>query len=206
MSPARIFYHDDLQRMLQLARARPFGELVTVGPRGPLLTAVPMLVEERNGEIVVEGHLVRSNPQARETDLARSAVAVFSGPEGYISPTWYVSTREDQAHVPTWDYCRVELEGELRFLNEREELLAIVTRLTERFEPEGGYRPELSPPEYLERQLGAIVGFELAVRERRGIAKLSQNRPEEDRREVVRALDEEGADELARAVFEELER
>jgi transcriptional regulator len=206
MSPARIFYHDDLPRMLELVRSRLFGELITVGPSGPLVTAVPMLVKERPEGLVVEGHLVRSNPQVRESDLARSAVAVFAGPEGYISPTWYVSTSEDQAHVPTWDYCRVELEGELLLTDDPEELRAIVTRLTEWFEPEGGYRPELSPPDYLERQLGAIVGFKLVVRERRGIAKLSQNRPEEDRRAVVRALAERGDDELAKAVFEELER
>lgn len=192
--------------MLSLAQARPFGELVTVGPSGPLLTAVPMLVEERGDDLVVSGHLVRSNPQVRSSSRAHHAVAVFPGPEGYISPTWYVTTREDQAHVPTWDYCRVEFEGELRWIDDRAELLGLVTRLTERFEAVGGYRPDASPAEYLERQLGAIVGFEVLVRERRAIAKLSQNRPEEDRREVVRALSEAGADELARAVFEELER
>ena len=78
------------------------------------------------------GHLARPNPQAREA--IGDALAIFLGPEGYITPSYYATKRETGKVVPTWNYTAIHAYGRLRFIDDRAELLDIVTRLTDRHE------------------------------------------------------------------------
>ncbi|MGC9154380.1 MAG: FMN-binding negative transcriptional regulator [Ferrimicrobium sp.] len=199
MSPARIFYTDNVPTLLAMAEEYPFGDLITVGPTGPMTTALPLLVMREGEELLIKGHLTRTNPQWRQSRPEFAAMAVFRAEHGYVSPRWYQSTAANQQHVPTWNYSRVEATGSVEFFDDAQELLALVTTLTARFEPPAptGWSPDRSPQDYIHNQLKAIVGFTITVSELRGIRKLSQNKPIEDREAVISSFSQLGQTTLA---------
>jgi transcriptional regulator len=176
--------------------------LVTIGADGPLLSHIPMHFDPARGPHgVVEGHLSRGNPQWRESDLARPAVAQFMGPDAYVSPSWYPSKHEHGKAVPTWNYSVVCARGRLEIFDDPEQLRGQVTRLTDRFEGrfQAPWMVADAPADYLERQLRGIVGVRLHIKTIEGKRKLSQNRSEADRASVAAALGQ-SARELDRSV------
>ena len=55
-------------------------------------------------------------------------------------------------------------------------------------------------PEYSATMLGAIVGLEIGISEVQCKYKLSQNRPAQDQKQVIRQLKSAGSNRLARAM------
>jgi transcriptional regulator len=167
--------------------------LVSTGPDGPLVTVLPLLVEEGEGTVVLRGHLARANPHAKVAD-GTATVATVVGAQGYISPSWYPSKAEHGRVVPTWDYVAAVVTGTIRTVDDPAWLVDLVTRLTDRHE-DGRPRPWAvtdTPEGFVARQARAIVGVELAVERLEATAKLSQNRPEPDQAGVVAGLQADG--------------
>lgn len=167
------------------------GWLVTVGDGDvPTATLLPVLWSEDH----VVAHVARANPQWRGMD-GQPALLIVGGPEAYVSPSWYPSKAEHGRVVPTWNYTAVHLTGTVRVHHDPEWLLAVVTALTDRHESGRGepWRVTDAPPQYVDANLGAIVGIELTVTRFEAKAKLSQNRGEADRRGVIEGLRREGA-------------
>jgi transcriptional regulator len=118
------------------------------------------------------------------------ALLICSGPEAYISPSWYAAKAEHGRVVPTWNYSAVHLSGTVRVHEDREWLRDVVMRLTGvhedgRSEP---WQPSDAPERYIDGQLAGIVGLEITISRVEGKAKLSQNRSKADRRGVVAGL------------------
>lgn len=181
-------------------------QLVTVGSDGyPLATLLPVIWEEST----VIAHLARANPHWREIDEGAPALLVVSGPEAYISPSWYPSTSEHGRVVPTWNYSAVHLSGTARVHDDVDWLRGAVDALVYRHE---GHRPSPwstadAPEAYIRGQLRAIVGVEITVGRVEGKAKLSQNRSAADRAGVVEGLRHEplrGALDVAEAMARQL--
>ena len=93
---------------------RPFVEavataqLVTVGEDGvPDATFLPVLWE---GDRLV-GHLARANAHWRRIVDGSPALAIVTGPDAYVSPSWYATKAEHGKVVPTWNYSVVHLRG-----------------------------------------------------------------------------------------------
>lgn len=169
--------------------------LVTQSATGPLVSHLPLLLDPAAGAMgVLTGHVARGNPQWKTSDLSQPAVAIFLGPDAYISPNYYPSKHEDPRTVPTWNYVAVHARGRLETFDDPDQLLALVTRLTERHEQRAagpGVRPwkvSDAPAEYLGKMVRAIVGLRLTIESIDGKKKLSQNRSEVDQQGVVTAL------------------
>ena len=128
------------------------------------------------------GHLARANPQWQTAAQGVPALVIFPGPDGYVSPSWYKSKAEHGRVVPTWNYVATEVRGHLTVHDDSEWLQRQVRLVTDQFElgrsPE--WHVEDASAEYVERQVKAIVGIEIAVEAIQGKAKLSQNRPDVD--------------------------
>ena len=122
------------------------------------------------------------------------ALAIFQGPGSYISPSWYPTKKETAKVVPTWNYAVVHAHGALQFIDDRVWLRAFVEELTNRHEAERRDRWKVTdaPPDYIEQQLGAIIGLEIPIARLIGKWKVSQNRPAQDRDGVVESLLQEG--------------
>ncbi|MBF0324649.1 MAG: FMN-binding negative transcriptional regulator [Alphaproteobacteria bacterium] len=161
---------------------------------------VPVLLDAEDGPYgTLVGHLARANPQARPRTEAIRALAVFSGPDAYVSPGWYPSKQATGKAVPTWNYVAVHAHGRLELIEDAAAKRAIVARLSELHEAgrPTPWRIEDAPPDFIDAQLAAIVGFRLRIERLEGKWKLSQNRPPEDRAGVTAALADGGAAERA---------
>ncbi|MFN8023025.1 MAG: FMN-binding negative transcriptional regulator [Acidimicrobiales bacterium] len=175
--------------------------LVTVAGGEPVATLVPIVWDRDR----VLAHVAKANPQWRSIEDGARGLMIVGGPEAYVSPGWYVTKREHGKVVPTWNYTAVHLSGALRVHHDRDWLLDVVSRLTERHEASMAepWAVTDAPAEFVDGLLGAIVGVELAVDRVEAKAKLSQNRPADDRAGVVEglsAVDEPGAHAIARAM------
>ncbi len=136
------------------------------------------------------GHIAAANDQWQTAAPGAEGLAIVTGPEAYVSPSWYESKSRHGRVVPTWNYEAVHLTGPVAFHQDPQWLRGVVTRLTQRHEAgrEHPWAVSDAPPEYLDGQLRAIVGVELVVRSLAAKRKLSQNRSELDRAGVVAGL------------------
>ncbi|HTZ35240.1 MAG TPA: FMN-binding negative transcriptional regulator [Stellaceae bacterium] len=153
---------------------------------GLVASQVPVLVERRAGRLHLCGHLARPNPQCAAFD-GGEALAVFTGPHAYISPSWYAAGPA----VPTWNYATVHAYGPVRAVEDKDWLAGLLRRLSERHEAREAapWRMQDQPERFLDGMMNGIVGFDLAVERLEGKFKLSQNRPAGDRPRICAALE-----------------
>lgn len=154
---------------------------------------VPMVIDPDPAPYgTLRCHLSRANPQWRDFSADVQALAIFGGPERYISPNWYATKAQTGKVVPTWNYAVVHAYGRLRVIEDAAWLRAFVTRLTEVHEARSPrpWKVEDAPEDYVTAQLKGIVGIEMPVARLEGKWKVNQNRPVADRESVVAALSE----------------
>jgi transcriptional regulator len=184
------FREDDVANLHAAMRAARLASLVTATAEGLIATPLPMLLDEAEGPHgVLYGHLARANPQWKVAPIG-AAMAIFMGPDAYVTPSWYATKRETGKVVPTWNYIAVHAYGPVELFEDADRLLDVVTRLTNLHE-----RPRAEPwsvtdaPEsFIRSQLRGIVGLRMAITRLYGKRKMSQNRSAEDRAGVADGL------------------
>ena len=172
-------------------RGAGLATLITNTAAGLIASHVPMLLDLEPAPYgTLIGHLARPNPQGR--GAIGEALAIFQGPEAYITPSWYATKRETGKVVPTWNYVAVHAYGPAEFFEDADRLRAVVTRLTDLHE-----RPRAEPwavsdaPEpFVQAQLRGIVGIRMPITRFDGKRKMSQNRSVADRAGVAANLAE----------------
>ncbi len=166
-------------------RDHSFGTLVSVAGGLPVATHLPFVLDSAHGLFgTLWGHVARANPQWRAFEGQAQALALFQGPHGYVSPTWYTTGPA----VPTWNYVAVHAYGVPRIIDDPAEVRAGLDRLVAQYEPaDGGYRPDWSL-DFTTTLSRGIVVFELAITRLEGKFKLSQNRGEADQAAVAATL------------------
>ena len=180
-----------------LLRSHPLGLLVTQDAAGAMAAnSVPFLLDPdpAGGPGILRAHVARANPVWREARADVDSLAVFQGPQAYISPSFYASKAEHGKVVPTWNYVMVQARGRLRAIDDPAWLRAFVTRLTERFETPRAAPWAVSdaPADYVETMLRGIVGIEIVLSALTGKWKVGQNRSAADRAGVARGLEAAG--------------
>ncbi len=156
------------------------GVFITPSPEGLLSAVAPVLVAPDRATLA--SHVARANPWWRAVEPGAEVLVLFLAASAYVSPTYYPSRVDQPAVVPTWNYVAAEVRGRATIHEDPDWLRAQVNAVTDHFE--AGRDPRWwvgdAPEEYIERQLRAIVGVEVAVTSIEGKSKLSQNRPEVD--------------------------
>jgi transcriptional regulator len=178
---------DDEQELREFVAQARAGWLVTSRDHAaPSATFLPVIWE---GNRVI-AHFARANPHWREITPDNPALLIVTGPDAYVSPSWYATKAEHGKVVPTWNYSAVHLTGPARVHEDPEWLRMAVEMLTEEHESEREDRWKVTdaPSPYVEGQLRGIVGVEVTVTKVEGKAKLSQNRSRGDRQGVVVGL------------------
>ncbi|RWM98909.1 MAG: FMN-binding negative transcriptional regulator [Mesorhizobium sp.] len=184
------FRDDNRESLMATIRAARLATLVTATAEGPQATPLPLLLNESEGEHgTIYGHVAKANPQWRAPVLG-DGLAIFMGPDAYVTPAWYQTKQETGKVVPTWNYLAVHAYGPIDFFEGADRLLEIVTRLTNLHE---GGRPSPwsvsdAPPDFIQAQLKGIVGLRMQITRLQGKRKMSQNRNAADRAGVATGL------------------
>ena len=173
----------------QLMRSHPLATLVTFWKSGLFASHLPMILDEPAG--LLKCHVSRANHQWKDFDPEVEALAIFSGPEHYISPAWYAEKQATGKVVPTWNYVVVHAYGHLKVMDDADWLRAHVESLTKIHEAAMRQPWAISdaPADYIASMIKGIVGLELKISRLEGKWKLGQNRSESDRQGVVEGLD-----------------
>jgi transcriptional regulator len=170
--------------------ASRLASLVTATAEGLIATPLPMILDEGEGRYgTLYGHVARPNPQWK-LPATGEAMAIFMGPDAYVTPSWYVTKQESGKVVPTWNYLAVHAYGPVEFFEDADRLLSVVTRLTNLHEAkrEESWKVSDAPPDFIAAQLRGIVGLRLPINRLDAKRKMSQNRPADDRAGVVAGL------------------
>jgi len=186
------FREEELTVLRDLMREYPLVTLVTRTDAGMDANHIPVLV---NDEVtVIRGHVARANPFWKQQ--VKEALAIFTGSQYYVSPSWYPSKQEHGKVVPTWNYEVVHARGTLTFFEDKQRLRDVVAELTRAHESKlpQPWSIDDAPPDYIDAMLNAIVGFELQITYLEGKRKQSQNRNDADRAGVAAARSNLAAD------------
>ena len=186
-----------------------FVELITSSPT-LRITHLPVLLDRTAGAYGrILGHISRKNPQTQALDGRQVAVAVFRGPHGYISPTWFDKTDA----VPTWNYAVVHASGRPRAITERAALHQMLGRLIDSFETyqPAGYDYSKLSESYVSALMENLVGFEIPLESLEGRFKLGQSWSDKDKERVLERLRQAAGHEpslydLSRSVYRHPER
>ena len=184
------FAEPDLAKLHDFIERNSFGLLTSLVDGLPFATHLPFLLDRADGPHGgLTCHVARANPQWRQAQ-GQTALAIFSGPHAYVSPTWY----EAEPTVPTWNYVAVHVYGRVEVVEDEVALREIVGRLVGVYEAAMPKPWALGGSTYVDRLLGQIVGLRLRIERIEGKWKLNQNHPIDRRRKVVEALRRRGGE------------
>jgi len=178
------FAQPDLAVLHSAIEQYSFATLVS-GGGGLSASHLPLLLDRGQGaQGTLLGHMARGNLQWREA-AGQEVLAIFSGPHAYVSPQWYQASQV----VPTWNYVAVHAYGTLEIMEDAAEVEALLDRMIETFEAAEPTPWRMTEPtEYVQRLLRQIVGFRIPIGRLEGKWKLNQNRPPEQRSNVIAVL------------------
>lgn len=180
-----------------------FCALVTSKADGLAVTHLPMMLRMEDGQPFLEGHVAIQNAHWR--DCAGASVAIFQGPQAYVSPGWYETKRQHGKVVPTWNYVAVHANGALEAVTDGAWLARHLGELTDASEA-GQARPWAitdAPADYITNLQRAIVGLRMKIDRIEGAWKMIQHRSAGDRLGTIDGLSQAeaaGAGDVARVM------
>lgn len=193
-----------------LLRSHALGALVHLHNGGLDANHLPWELETPdNAPARLMAHMARANPLATQLQDGAQVLVIFRAEDGYISPNWYPSKHATHQQVPTWNYRVVHVHGTVRLHDDPKWVLGAVGKLTRTHESQtqaalphaaGAWKIKDAQPDYLARQLGAIVGIEVEIIRIEAKFKLSQNRSAEDRTQAARQVADAGSMDLGAAM------
>ncbi|MBN8573586.1 MAG: FMN-binding negative transcriptional regulator [Candidatus Kapabacteria bacterium] len=187
------FKENDKQRMFDFIEQNPFAFMTGSFLSGnQVATQIPILLEERDGEIFLQGHIMRNTDHHKAFSENPQVLIVFTGPNCYVSASWYSNPQIGS----TWNYMSVHIAGNITFMNS-DELAVLMRKLTLKFENGNTESPTFFdnlPDNFLQKMMPAIIGFEIKPNRIENIFKLSQNRDEQSYLNIISKLQKIGGD------------
>ena len=185
------FAVDDPALLAQLIAEYPLATMVANLNDQLEVNHLPLMLSTDRSKLY--GHIARVNPLAKVANSNQPTVmAIFHGPNAYVTPAWYPSKKETGKVVPTWNYAVVHAQGNIKLIEDPHWLRSHVAQMTNIHEPtyQSNWKLDDAPEDYVQIMLKAIVGIEIEVQSLTGKFKLSQNRPPEDYAAVIETIDQ----------------
>lgn len=185
------FKEKDKQNILNFIEENPFAFITGSFQSGKqVATQIPLVLDVRNGELFLQGHIMRNTDHYKAFVENPNALIVFTGPSCYVSASWYSNPQIGS----TWNYMSVHIGGEIKFMT-NDKLTEFMRKLTLKFEK--GNIQSLTffdnlPEQFLNKMMPAIVGFELKADNIENVFKLSQNRDLKSYENIILKLEEQG--------------
>ncbi len=185
------FKEKNKRSLLEFIEANPFAFITGSSFSGKqVATQIPVLVEHRDGDLYLQGHIMKNTDHFKTFIENPNTLVVFTGPNAYVSASWYT----DQQIGSTWNYMSVHISGKMAMMTD-DELIQFMKKMTLKFE--NGNRASQTffdnlPDEYLSSMMPAIAGFEIKAEKIENVFKLSQNRDEKSYLNIISRLEELG--------------
>ncbi len=196
------FKQEDLIELFELIENNPLASVMVVHEGEIEANHIPFELDRTVGEYGgLRGHIAKANPLSTLLESAQSAYVIFQADQAYISPNWYEGKLEHHRVVPTWNYRVVHIKGMLRKIEDEKYLRGVLARLTRQHEATQpvSWKMGDAPKDFIEEQLGKIIGIEIQIESIIGKFKVSQNRSAVDAERVAKAL-EKGSPEMAESI------
>lgn len=191
----RHFDETRLPVLHELMRRHPLAAVVARCDERLEANHIPLVLDPSSGPHgCLRGHIARANPMWQAVAAGAEVLAIFQGPEAYVSPGYYPSKQAHGEVVPTWNYAVVHARGTVSWVHDPAWLLSLVESLTATHEAQQPSPWEVAdaPDQYIAKMLEAIVGIEITLTGLQGKFKLSQNRAAADRAGVRAGLRQRG--------------
>lgn len=160
-----------------------FGTIISNNKNRPIATHLPFVISEKKDQLILSAHFAKANEQWSSIST-NDVLVIFTEPHAYVSPTHY----NKKQNVPTWNYLAVHAYGQLKIVSEQNEVFKMLEQMMLSFEP--AYKKqwnELSL-EYKSGMANGIVAFEIEVTELQFQKKLSQNKKENERQNIINSF------------------
>ena len=183
---------DDWNEIVGMVREIRAADIISVDSDGnPISTLMPCIWDTSQGEFgTLFVHMARANKHWRTITPGAKGLAIFNGPQGYISASNYLEKEQSGRVVSTWNYTSVHLHGTLEVIDDPEYVKQVVMDLSRMHESEREvpWNPEEIPADYLATELEGIVAVTMTVTRVEAKAKMSQNHSEADRLRIISDL------------------
>ncbi|MBX7045510.1 MAG: FMN-binding negative transcriptional regulator [Ignavibacteria bacterium] len=173
----------DRNKILDFIKRFNFGTIVTAKDNFPSASHLPFLIEERGEKIFLISHFAKANKQWQ--DIAENVLVIFSEPHAYITPKFY----EKLQNVPTWNYISVHCYGKGKILHNFDDALNVLEKSIDFFDASYKNQWESLDKKYRDGLIGGITAFEIEVSEIQSKKKLSQNKTENERNNIINAFE-----------------
>jgi len=184
------YTEQDKEKVIAFMKANPFAIITGAGETYPVATQVPLEIKIEDDKILLQGHIMRKTDHHLAFEKNNNVLVLFTGPHCFVSASWYT----DPAVGSTWNYMTVHAKGKMRFMDETGTYNA-VKMVSDKFEGtnSAGAFDKL-PQEYIDHMMKAIVGFTIEVELLDNVFKLSQNRDEASKKNIIEQLRKRGDD------------
>ena len=179
----KINIQTDKNQIIEFIKRFSFGTIITSRNNLPIATHLPFLISEKEDKIILTSHFAKANNQWKDIEQ-NSVLIIFSEPHAYISPKNY----DKDLNVPTWNYISVHAYGEGKIINEFESVYQLMERTIENYEIEYKQQWDRLPHDFKSKMINGIVAFEITVTEVQAKEKLSQNKTENERKNIINSL------------------
>lgn len=181
MYTPKHFKNKNRAELIEFMREFNFAAIINKTKNKYWATHIPFLVDEVDGEIVLRAHMAKANPQWVNFNSDEQVLVIFSQPHAYISPGLYETTES----VPTWNYIAIHAYGIPEILPETVEKIRILEDSFAEFEPNYKKQWDELSDDYKNELLKGITAFKIKVTDIEGKYKLSQNRSEKERINII---------------------
>jgi len=178
------FKFDDQSEQIAFMKRYSFATIITSYNNLPIATQLPFIVNEVNGKVLISGHFAQANEQVKYIEQYTSLI-IFTEPHAYISPSHY----EKHESVPTWDYISVHAYGKANIINDEEAKEQALKEMILYYEKEYLVQWDSLTEKFKRGMMQGIVAFEMNISNLQGKKKLSQNKSEQERKNIVSHLE-----------------
>ncbi len=195
------YTEQDQQTVIEFMKANAFAFITGTGENYPVATQIPVSVQIKDGNIFLQGHMMRKTDHHLAFEKNNNVLVLFTGPHCFVSASWYTNP----AVGSTWNYMTVHAKGKMSFMDEAGTLAAVkaISDTYEGTESAGAY--DKLPEAYIDQMVKAIVGFTIEVESLDNVFKLSQNRDDASKKNIIAQLKKRGDDNSV-MIAEEMER
>ncbi len=167
MYPPKHHQEYSAENIKKVAKTYPFATIISAKETVPLITHAPLIFHEDK----LVGHIDKNNPHTELLKDNYPIVAVFQGPQTYISPAIYTTPQ-----LPTWNYILAHGHGTVKEISDPAIVKNSMVSMTAYLEaPKHQFRLAYDDPR-MDRLVQYVHAFEITIQRWEGKFKLSQDK------------------------------